>query len=177
MSTKLERQREVLALIEAGPVRSQEALLAALARKGIEVSQATLSRDLRELGVARVPTPGGLVYSLPLAEGLERLRRLAALEILSVESNESLVLVKTWPGRAQGVGVCIDALGHEALLGSVAGDDTILVVPRSARKTAALRRAMEELMKGTGPDGAERPASRKGGRGRGSAGRPRRKKR
>lgn len=175
MSGKARRQHAVLSVIEAGPVRSQEELLAALARKGIEVSQATLSRDLRELGVARVPGPGGTVYSLPQAEGLERLRRMAALEILSVDSNESLVLVKTWPGRAQGVGVCIDALGHEALLGTVAGDDTILVVPRSARKTAALRRAMEELMEGAGPE-AGRSAARGKGAGRGGRAGRRRKR-
>ena len=83
----------------------------------------------------------------PAARGLD----LMALEVTAVEANESLVMVKTWPGRAQGVGQSLDNLHLKDILGTVAGDDTILVVPRSTRNVKRLRKKIEEIVRAGQP--------------------------
>ena len=148
---KAHRLRAVLELVDERAFASQRALAEALARRGFEVTQATLSRDLRQLGIVRIPASDGVRYAAPARAAREggiagspELLRVAELEVRAVECNENLVLVRTMTGRAQGVAVWIDGQGFDAVLGTVAGDDTILVVPRSARLVPELRRALAE---------------------------------
>jgi transcriptional regulator of arginine metabolism len=151
-SGRAERQRQLLHLLETERFTSQEALATALSAKGFRVSQATLSRDLREIGAVRVAGPDGPHYALPREEPAARGLDLMALEVTGVEANESIVIVKTWPGRAQGVGQSLDNLHLEDILGTVAGDDTILVVPRSTRNVKRLRRRIEDIVRAGQPD-------------------------
>ncbi len=142
---KQRRQRMILELVRQFAVDSQEAMVSELASRGCTVSQATLSRDLRELRVLRVPTEHGYRY-LPAEDsavgmttfGFSR-PSLATMEVEEVVANEALIVVRTLPARAQGVGVHIDSLRHPDILGTVAGDDTVLVVPVRQSRTAALR--------------------------------------
>jgi len=147
-SDRAARQRYLHHLLESGRYPSQEALAEALAGKGFEVSQATLSRDLRELGALRVAGPDGSRYGLPKEESAPQARQMLALEVTAVEANESVLVVKTWPGRAQGVGMSLDNLDLPDILGTVAGDDTVLVVPRTTRRLKALRKEIERLLRG-----------------------------
>jgi transcriptional regulator of arginine metabolism len=154
-SEKSRRHHAIREVVHTSAVASQDDLVAALAARGIVVTQSTLSRDLRELRITRVPTDDGYRYVDPAAtiEGppplapadRERLHSLAPLEVVAIDSNEHLVLVRTLTGRAQGVGVFLDRLGLDDVLGTIAGDDTILVLPRSIKRTAALRRTLERL--------------------------------
>lgn len=144
---RAERQRRIVRLLQEERFSRQEEISSALEREGYGVSQATLSRDLRELGVVRAPGPDGARYVLPEAEPAPRGRELFALEVSGVVANESVVLVKTWPGRAQGVAISLDRMDLPDLLGTVAGDDTVIAVPRSNRRTAALRRRIEEILR------------------------------
>lgn len=142
---KQRRQRMILDLVRQLTIDSQEAMVSELAARGYSVSQATLSRDLRELRVLRVPTADGYRYlpaedsavGMPLY-GAQR-PSLATLEVEEVVANEALIVVRTLPARAQGVGVHIDSLHHPDILGTVAGDDTVLVVPVRQGRTAVLR--------------------------------------
>ncbi len=147
---KARRQRAILALVRKQPIASQDALAAALAENGCRVTQSTLSRDLKELRVLRVPTDSGYRYH-PANDESGRsptpvgIGSLAPAEVLSVEANESAVVVRTLVGRAQGVAVYLDDLGQEDVLGTIAGDDTILVLPSSVKKTVQLRDRLSGL--------------------------------
>jgi transcriptional regulator of arginine metabolism len=143
------RRRAILEVVERRAVASQAELQAALARAGFRVTQATLSRDLKALRVSRVPTAGGYRYAAagtagPGPAGPADARR-AASDVLAVEGNEVSVVLRTPAGRAQGVGVFLDGLRHRDVLGTLAGDDTVLVLPRSVKRAARLRRALRDL--------------------------------
>lgn len=152
---KSRRQRHILEIIQSRPVATQDELLQVLEAKGVAVTQSTLSRDLKELRVSRVPTADDYRY-LPAdasdpdagltAAVQERLRAVAALEINAIEANEVMVVVSTLPGRGQGLAHYLDALDLPDVLGTVAGDDTILVLPRSTRRTARLRGQLASLL-------------------------------
>ncbi len=152
LAGKARRQQAILELVRSQAIASQEDLARALTRRGHRVTQATLSRDLRELRVVRVPVAGGARY-LPAGEqpgeravpGATGLGRLAPAEVLDVDANESTVIIRTATGRAQGVAVLLDGLDLPEVLATLAGDDTILVVPRSTRLTGALRRRLAHL--------------------------------
>lgn len=132
---------------------SQDELVQALARAGAPVTQATLSRDLRSLGAIRRPDAEGRpVYELPgpATEALDRQRQILDLKafVNEVRVAQNLVVVRTPPGHAHGVARAIDLAGHAGFVGSVAGDDTILVVMEDAAAARALRRQLETLAGG-----------------------------
>ncbi|MGQ0720164.1 MAG: arginine repressor [Candidatus Eiseniibacteriota bacterium] len=143
---KARRRRAILELIGEGAIPSQDALARALRRRGFRVTQATLSRDLKELRVSRVPTEDGYRYAPAEADTVEREGgRLAEQEVLDVDANEQVIVVRTLSGRAQGVGVYLDSLRHPEVLGTLAGDDTVIILPRRVRNTTKLRTTIEKL--------------------------------
>src|SRR5262249_19715595 len=111
---------------------SQEELGKALGRAGVRVTQATLSRDLRSMGVVKRPGSGGAVYELPAPSGetLDRQRQLLDLRnfVNEVRVARNLVVVRTPPGHGNAVGRALDLLEFPGSVGSVAGDDTVLVI-------------------------------------------------
>jgi transcriptional regulator of arginine metabolism len=138
-------------MIEKVNIPSQDGLVAALSARGVSVTQSTLSRDLRELNVARVATRNGYRYQKPDRgdhDGVspERMRELAALVVTGVAGNETVVTVRTLPARAQGLASYLDSLDLPEIVATVAGDDTVLVVPSSIKKTNRLRRRLSELL-------------------------------
>lgn len=148
-SVRARRQATILDVVRAEPIASQDDLLVALERRGLKATQATLSRDLKELQVARVPSGEGYRY-LPAGEASPQALPTAAAqlitgEVLSVEHNEVAVVVRTAVARAQGVAVLLDSLQDRDLLATLAGDDTVLCIPRSTRRTNALRKRLVDL--------------------------------
>jgi transcriptional regulator of arginine metabolism len=143
--TKVARQARIADLLGRQPIRSQPELAKLLLESGVEVTQATLSRDLDELGALKLRAEdGSLVYALP-GEGGGRIRltrlgtgespdarlsRLAEELLVSAEASANLVIVRTPPGAAQFLASAIDHADWESILGTVAGDDTILVISR-----------------------------------------------
>lgn len=143
------RQSVILDVVREEPIASQEELLAALERRGLKATQATLSRDLKELQVARVPAAAGYRY-LPAGEAptpgvAPAAAQLVTAEVLSVEQNEVAIVVRTAVARAQGVAVFLDGLKDKDLLATLAGDDTVLCIPRSIKRTNALRKRLLAL--------------------------------
>lgn len=144
------RQAAILEVVRAEPIASQEELLLALERRGLKATQATLSRDLKELQIARVPSGEGYRY-LPAGEAPPppvlppAATQIVSAEVLSVEANEVAIIVRTAVARAQGVGVYLDSLKEKDLLATIAGDDTILCIPRSVKRTNALKKRLIEL--------------------------------
>jgi transcriptional regulator of arginine metabolism len=137
---KINRQIAIKQIVSEQAIGSQEELCAALHKSGFDNTQATLSRDLRELGIVRINTPEGLRYVLNPLNEERRLQSFIGYEVEQISSNESLVVIKTLPGRAQGVAEIIDSLHNPLILGTIAGDNTIFVTPTSIGK-------MDELVK------------------------------
>lgn len=128
---------------------SQEELARALARSGVEVTQATLSRDLRSLGVIRRPdADGGTVWELPgpAVEQLDRGRQRLDLRQFVNEAKvaQNLLVVRTPPGHANAVGRAIDLQGWDDVVGTVAGDDTVLVVTGDTAGARRLKKKLEQ---------------------------------
>lgn len=152
MRDKAKRQRLILEILERTAIANQEELAAELEDRRVSVTQATLSRDLKELKITRVPTGDGYRYqpaAQPSGNGgspPERLRQVAALEVTGIGANEVVVAVRTMSGRAQGVGAWLDALDLPDVLATIAGDDTVMVHPRSTKHTTRLRRRLAGLL-------------------------------
>jgi transcriptional regulator of arginine metabolism len=143
--SKAARQARIARLLADGEVHSQAQLVALLATDNVDVTQTTLSRDLEEMGAVKVRRPGvGTVYTVSeeapgpvlraLADATEgRFSRLAAELIVSVDASANLVVVRTPPGGAHLLASAIDRAGLADVLGTVAGDDTVLLVTRDPK--------------------------------------------
>ncbi len=146
MSKKLEdiqkRHSLIKNLISTREVSNQTQLQKVLKQNGVKVTQATLSRDLNELGIVRIPTLNGYTYKIGASGDEATFKYHLADEIISIKHNENLVIIKTFPGRAQGVAVFIDRQNTSEILGTIAGDDTILVAPQSVKK---IKKTIEQI--------------------------------
>jgi transcriptional regulator of arginine metabolism len=144
--SKANRQFSIKQIITEQEITSQEDLAQSLARAGFDVNQATLSRDLREMGIVRLPTSTGSKYSFVADAEDARLRALLGYEVRSIACNESMVIVKTLAGRAQGVAELIDSLQHPEILATLAGDNTIFIAPRSVKSIYSVVAALKEFI-------------------------------
>ena len=153
MNDKARRQGAILRLVRERRISTQEELVSALGAAGHEVVQTTVSRDVHELGLTKVRMPdGGLVYAPADAPDSDRLRRLGpALQrwALTVESSGNLVVVTTPRGYAAPLAYALDDSGHPHILGTLAGENTVMVVAREGVSGAELRDGLQEyLMQG-----------------------------
>jgi transcriptional regulator of arginine metabolism len=143
---KAERQLAIKELITTKEIASQEELAKELLRKGFEVNQATLSRDMKELGIAKVITADGVWYQLQPDNEAQRLKMLLSYEIETIQSNDCMVIIKTLRGRASGVAEILDQLEIPDILGTIAGDDTIFIAPTSSKKIPTIVRRIKEAV-------------------------------
>lgn len=145
---KPERQDAILELVRHRPVSSQEDLRLLLLERGVEVTQATLSRDLRDLGLARMTTEGGVRYVLPetLADA-----EVPSLEVLlpqlftSIDGVSELAVLRTRPSGAQPIAEAIDAEGWPEILGTIGGENTVLIICRSSDARLAICDRLKSL--------------------------------
>ena len=148
----MRRREEILLIVGRTPVHSQDELLAALRKRGFSVTQPTLSRDLRELGL--VKTPNGYVSPEALApvatfvprESLEhRFEQLVRDNVFSAEAAVNMVVVKTQVAAAQPLASAIDAMTIEDALGTIGGDDTIFIAFRTPTAADAFARLVHDI--------------------------------
>ncbi|HWJ24123.1 MAG TPA: arginine repressor [Gemmatimonadaceae bacterium] len=147
-ANKNDRQRVIRDLIGSRDVGSQEELRKLLRQRGWDVTQSTLSRDLREMRLARVPTPDGSRYTT--TEKTPDASRVTLDELLPrlfdrVDGVGELLVLHTVPGGAQTIAFALDAEGWTDVLGTIAGDDTILIVCRSSGARDRLARRLRTL--------------------------------
>jgi transcriptional regulator of arginine metabolism len=143
--SKTTRHKAILDLLDDGPVESQEALQHILERKGIEVGQATLSRDIRELKLVKGPDGYRRATERSVAEGvLPSVMRMAHQFVLEVRQAQNMLVVKTTVGSAQPVAAALDASHWPEVVGTIAGDDTVLVIAEDTKKAASLARRIQE---------------------------------
>ena len=161
--TKAGRQQRIAELLGRTPVRSQSRLAQLLADDGIDVTQATLSRDLVQMGAVRVRSADGMVYAVP-SEGGDRtprpadpmtdarLAKVASEVLVSAEASANLVVLRTPPGAANYLASALDHADSTDLLGTIAGDDTVLLVSRDPDGGAALAARLLAIAEGTSPE-------------------------
>jgi transcriptional regulator of arginine metabolism len=146
---KARRQDIILELIERELLHSQEELRHRLHQRGVEATQATISRDIKDLGLVKRAVDGA--YQRMDGQGggaattTGALERLAAEFLRSVESVQQLVVLRTGPGQAQPLALAIDRADLPVSVGTIAGDDTILLVARDGRHAANLAKRLREL--------------------------------
>jgi transcriptional regulator of arginine metabolism len=143
---KQRRHFAIKQIITQQMISNQDELCQALEKAGFSVTQATLSRDMKELGIARVHSIDRVRYVLNIESEERRLMPLIGYEIERIDSNESMIVIKTLPGRAQGVAEIIDSMHHPAVLGTLAGDNTIFVSPASVAKIDDTLRLVKSLL-------------------------------
>jgi transcriptional regulator of arginine metabolism len=145
--SKVARQTAVMELVKKENVASQEELRLHLAKRGFRVNQATLSRDIHELGLAK--TADG--YALPRAHRppetlLPALPRLLREFLLEVREAQNLLVLKTTVGSAQPVAAALDSQGWPEVVGTIAGDDTILVISSDSKSAKTLATRLREML-------------------------------
>lgn len=134
------RQKKIRELVENNEVSGQQELLGLLDEAGIKIAQATLSRDFADMGIIRTRTSEGNYRLVVPEESQENIiRELVGMEVLSVAANETAIIISTLPGRAHGVGSFLDRLRNPEILGTIAGDDTVLVIPASVKKISSVK--------------------------------------
>ena len=150
MRNKRARQNRIIKIIQEKELGSQEKLLSELLRKGEKVTQTTLSRDLREIGVIKIPLEGGLYrYKInPEDSPSIDLRFEFSHFVTRIDSAKNLVVIHTEPGGAQGVARAIDRANLKNVLGTLAGDDTVLVVINKTSNTSKVIKYFENALKG-----------------------------
>jgi transcriptional regulator of arginine metabolism len=142
--TKHQRQHRITKLLETRAVGSQAHLVDLLAAEGVEATQTTVSRDLEELGALKVRLPGGeTAYVLPELPSHQvapedHLRRVLGEWVVEADHSGNLIVLRTPPGSAHVVGSALDRSGFPGVIGTVAGDDTVLVVASEASGGAAV---------------------------------------
>jgi len=145
-SNKILRQSKIKEIITKQEIGSQEELTQILRENDFDTTQATLSRDLHELGIVRIPSENGFKYVFHESQMEQALKPLMAMEIINVVHNESIIIVKTMPGRAQGVAIYFDRWKDSHIIGTVAGDDNIIIVPDKHENVELIFGKIKELM-------------------------------
>lgn len=143
---KQTRHYAIKELIAEGAIASQDELRLKLKKRGIDVTQATLSRDLRDMGVSWLGGEGGGRYVLQPVSEATLLRPIVGAEILSIAANEGTVVIKTLPGCANAVGEFIDIQRNPDIIGTLAGDNTLLVIPQSQKKTSRVVQFLKDKL-------------------------------
>lgn len=147
MSTnKTARQARIKEIISTREVASQDDLCQLLKESGFDTTQATLSRDLHEMGIVRILSENGFRYVFHQDDNEQSLKKLIGMEIINVMNNESTIVVKTMPGRAAGVALYFDRLKNSNIMGTVAGDDSIIIIPDSHQNVSTVVRLIRDVM-------------------------------
>ena len=142
---KNKRHRMIREIVENQNIETQLQLTQELRKFGFDVTQATISRDIKELGLIKVVSSESLPAAVVVNNG-DRSRRMFRDNVLKVLGAENMVLLKTLPGMANAVAACLDTMNWEAVLGSVAGDDTIFVLTPNSQCAKELVKRLHEYV-------------------------------
>jgi len=148
---RAERQRAIVDMLREGPARTQDDVAAQLTEAGYDVTQATVARDLEQIGAVKVKREGRVGYSLPEKLGdrnwpVDRLQRIFAEWVQSVDTSGSMVVVRTPPGSAHLVALAVDQAKLPEVVGTIAGDDALFIAVRSSLPAEPLAQRLRDLM-------------------------------
>ena len=147
---KLNRQAKIVEIIKKYNIETQEELMEYLQRAGFVVTQATISRDIKELKLTKVSTEGGnFKYVLHQGEDIiksEKLVRVLRDTFVSMDKAQNILVIKTVSGMAMAAAAALDSLEIEGIVGCIAGDDTIMCAIRTSEETKEVMKQLEELL-------------------------------
>lgn len=147
--TKSERQARLLQVIREREISTQDELVASLNEAGMEVTQATVSRDIKELGIIKVSTGSGIQKYVPMERSGEaasgRLMKVFSEAVIQVDAAMNIVVIKTLPGMAQAGASALDSMRLPEIVGSIAGDDTVFIATRTVEQADALARLLNQV--------------------------------
>lgn len=149
---KIKRHSKIIEIIKSNDIETQEELAVMLKSAGFDVTQATVSRDIRELKLSKVASENGkqkyTVYSSVLNEASfnDKFIRVFKDGVLSIDYAHNLIVLKTMEGMAMAVAACIDAMNNTEILGSIAGDDTIFCAMKSENEAITIINKFKEII-------------------------------
>jgi transcriptional regulator of arginine metabolism len=148
VASRIKRIGKITDVLKSKSVATQEDLVNELKRQGIIVTQATLSRDLAEIGAIRVHEKDKIYYKFPENEeaGISKQRSISLFEVKEMLYNETLVIIKTISGCAQSVAAAIDSWNHPDILGTLGGDDTIMIIPKKCKDVKKIYKSLREKL-------------------------------
>ena len=148
--TKTNRQSKIIEIIQKNEVETQDELSALLEKDGFSVTQATVSRDIRELKLTKIPTAGGRQKYAVITDAPENLskkyERVLREGFLSMDMAQNILVIKTVSGMASAVCAAIDAMKMREIVGSIAGDDTIMCAIRTVDDTYAVMKKIRRIV-------------------------------
>jgi transcriptional regulator of arginine metabolism len=148
---KARRQQYILEIIQAGNVETQEQLLAQLQERGINSTQATISRDIKELHLIKEPTGSGSYrYAVSARKAslniAGRLRTILKESVVSIDSAQNIVVIRTMPALANGAAAALDSMELPDFVGSLAGDDTVILIMRDNSAAINISQGMKQML-------------------------------
>ena len=147
---KINRQRKIIELINKYDIDTQQELAQRLIDEGFEVTQATVSRDIRELNLTKSAVDGNKQkYDIPASTMTSiNAKYMGVLKdgIVSIEDAGNIIVIKTISGMAMAVGAALDAVNHEEIIGTIAGDDTLMCVVKNANNCQSVKEYLEKLI-------------------------------
>ena len=148
---KIKRQKKIIELINKYDIDTQQELAQRLMDEGFEVTQATVSRDIRELNLTKIAVDGNKQkYDIPASTMTSiNAKYMGVLKdgIVSIECAGNIIVIKTISGMAMAVGAALDAVNHEEIIGTIAGDDTLMCVVKNADNCQSVKEYLEDLIK------------------------------
>ncbi len=150
---KYKRQGQILKIIKSKRIKTHEQLIEELRTAGFSVTQATVSRDIKEMGLIKVPSPdGGSVYAAASGIAGESGKHIDIFSdaVREIDCALHTVVVRTYPGMASAVAASVDSVMRNEFLGSIAGDDTLLIIASDEEKAAELARKLRKIFSSKG---------------------------
>lgn len=147
---KYKRQSKIIKIVKSMPVHTHEELIEILKGEGFKVTQATVSRDIKEMGLIKVPaSDGSSVYSVPETTSDTAATRIemVADSVKNVVSAMHTIVINTYPGMASAVAAALDSVMKNEILGSIAGDDAVLIITSSPEMAIGLEKKIRILLK------------------------------
>lgn len=144
---KYKRQSAIMHIIRENKLRTHAELMDKLKENGFDVTQATVSRDIKELGIVKVPSDMGTVYALATNTYIQTERKIKAISdtVLEIDSAMHTVVVKTYPGMASAVAASLDGSMKGEFLGSIAGDDVLLIITQGIEDAQNLANKLRDM--------------------------------
>lgn len=148
--TKGQRLLKIREIIANQDIETQDELVSILKKAGYNVTQATVSRDIKELHLVKVPMHDGRYkYSLPADNRfnpLEKLKRALVDSFISIDDTDNLIVLKTLPGNANAIGALIDSLEWDEIMGTICGDDTILIICKTKKESQIISKRVLSML-------------------------------
>ncbi len=147
---KYKRQGQIIKIIGEKQIKTHEQLIEELTKAGYDVTQATVSRDIKELGLIKAPTSnGGSCYSMPVeaADNTDKHLNLFSDTVRGISSALHTVVIRTYPGMAPAVAASVDSALRSDILGSIAGDDTVLIITQSEAAAVDMAAKLRKIFK------------------------------